>query len=236
MDIVIYYRGWRRNSPAASLAWLGRLARLRMEPRRIVRPKGTVPFSRPRQTWRTKIGTVPVNGSPRIDREFRGRQRVVCPKIRPRSRRPADAGSPRRQRRRLRGNWCSATNRGCCACWSRLVGNREMAEDLTQEVFLRVYRSRKQYVAGRSSPPGCLPSPTTRGERPAQPLATARGQPPRRGQRLGNQPDGQIGRGGQRPDARPATRQGGDPQVVQSAMESLSERQRLAVLLNKFEG
>ena len=43
-----------------------------------------------------------------------------------------------------------------------LVGSRDLAEDLTQEVFLRVFRSRKQYAAGASSPPGCSPSPTTR--------------------------------------------------------------------------
>ena len=29
-----------------------------------------------------------------------------------------------------------------------LVGSRDLAEDLAQEVFLRVYRSREQYVAG----------------------------------------------------------------------------------------
>jgi RNA polymerase sigma-70 factor (ECF subfamily) len=34
------------------------------------------------------------------------------------------------------------------AVLEHLVGNRDQAEDLTQEVFLRVYRSRKSYVAG----------------------------------------------------------------------------------------
>ena len=42
-----------------------------------------------------------------------------------------------------------------------LVGSRELAEDLAQEVFLRVYRARKQYVPAPSSPPGCSPLPTT---------------------------------------------------------------------------
>ena len=42
-----------------------------------------------------------------------------------------------------------------------LVGRRELAEDLAQEVFLRVYRSRQQYCPGPSSPPGCLRLPTT---------------------------------------------------------------------------
>ena len=31
---------------------------------------------------------------------------------------------------------------------AHLVGKRDLAEDLTQEVFLRVYRARKRYVPG----------------------------------------------------------------------------------------
>src|SRR5688572_30873920 len=31
---------------------------------------------------------------------------------------------------------------------AHLVGNRDLAEDLTQEVFLRVYRARKRYIPG----------------------------------------------------------------------------------------
>ena len=31
---------------------------------------------------------------------------------------------------------------------AHLVGRRDLAEDLTQEVFLRVYRARKRYVPG----------------------------------------------------------------------------------------
>ena len=42
-----------------------------------------------------------------------------------------------------------------------LVGRVEEAEDLTQEVFLRIYRARKGYGRGRSSRPGCSRSPTT---------------------------------------------------------------------------
>ena len=42
-----------------------------------------------------------------------------------------------------------------------LVGNIEEAEDLCQEVFLRIYRARKGYRPGPSSRPGCSRSPTT---------------------------------------------------------------------------
>ena len=31
---------------------------------------------------------------------------------------------------------------------AHLIGQRDLAEDLTQEVFLRVYRARKRYVPG----------------------------------------------------------------------------------------
>ena len=31
---------------------------------------------------------------------------------------------------------------------AHLVGGRDLAEDLTQEVFLRVYRARKRYIPG----------------------------------------------------------------------------------------
>jgi len=43
----------------------------------------------------------------------------------------------------------------------RMVRNREQAEDLAQEVFLRVYRARQDTFRARSSPPGCFASPPT---------------------------------------------------------------------------
>ena len=41
--------------------------------------------------------------------------------------------------------WSSAIRTGWWASCSTLVGNREEAEDLTQEVFLRIYKARKGY-------------------------------------------------------------------------------------------
>jgi RNA polymerase sigma-70 factor (ECF subfamily) len=119
----------------------------------------------------------------------------------------------------------------------RLVGDRELAEDLAQEVFLRMYRSRKQYVAGakfatwlftiaNNAASNALRNRSRRheinlrgadsgsGTRPMDKLAQAAS---------GLMPARQLDKAEVR-------------QVVQSAMESLSERQRLAVLLNKFEG
>ena len=40
----------------------------------------------------------------------------------------------------------------------RMVHNQAMAEELAQEVFLRVYRSRQTYGRRRSSRPGCIAS------------------------------------------------------------------------------
>ena len=44
---------------------------------------------------------------------------------------------------------------------AHLIGQRDLAEDLTQEVFLRVYRARKRYVPGAKFSTGCLRSRAT---------------------------------------------------------------------------
>ena len=43
----------------------------------------------------------------------------------------------------------------------RMVQNQAVAEELAQEVFLRVYRSRTSYSLPPSSQPGCFGSPPT---------------------------------------------------------------------------
>ena len=37
-----------------------------------------------------------------------------------------------------------------------MISNRDLAEDLAQEVFMRVYRARERYVPGQSFRRGCL--------------------------------------------------------------------------------
>lgn len=119
-----------------------------------------------------------------------------------------------------------------------MVGNRDQAEDLAQEVFLRVYRSRESYkpgakfstwlftiannvasnarrsrsrrkevnIDGRKSGP--------MGAKPLEQLATAAS---------GQMPTRQLDKAEMR-------------DIVRVAVSALNERQRMAVLLNKFEG
>jgi len=118
-----------------------------------------------------------------------------------------------------------------------LVGRRDQAEDLAQEVFLRVYRARKRYVAGakfstwlytianhvaanalRSSSRrlevNLTARPTESGSSNAlDKMALAAS---------GAMPARQLDKAELR-------------DIVRAALAGLSERQRMAVLLNKFE-
>jgi RNA polymerase sigma-70 factor (ECF subfamily) len=122
------------------------------------------------------------------------------------------------------------------AVMHHVVGNAEEAEDLAQEVFLRVYRARKKYrprskfstwlfTIANNLALNCLRS---RQRKPVVPLAVHDSGP------LGPRPAEQLV-----PD------RGGGPThhlqqeelaaVIRQALEGLNERQRVAVVLNKFE-
>jgi RNA polymerase sigma-70 factor (ECF subfamily) len=118
-----------------------------------------------------------------------------------------------------------------------LVGNAAEAEDLAQEVFLRVYRTRKKYrprakfstwmfTIANNLANNALRS---RRRKPVVPLNLLRDSGP-----LGPRPAEQL--------ARDRSGQPGEHMqqqelaaVVQQALETLNERQRAAVVLNKFE-
>jgi RNA polymerase sigma-70 factor, ECF subfamily len=117
-----------------------------------------------------------------------------------------------------------------------LVGNAEEAEDLAQEVFLRVYRGRKRYhprakfstwlftIANNLA----LNTLRSRQRKPVVPLNVRDSGP------LGPRPAEQLAR--DRADQPTARMQQQElAAIVRRALEGLNERQRAAVVLNKFE-
>jgi RNA polymerase sigma-70 factor (ECF subfamily) len=123
------------------------------------------------------------------------------------------------------------------AVMHHLVGNADEAEDLAQEVFLRVYRNRKKYTPQAKFSTWlftiannlALNALRSRQRKPTVPLPAEASGP------LGARPAEQLVA-----DAGPAPSQQLAHQelaaVIQRALGGLNERQRLAVVLNKFEG
>ena len=118
-----------------------------------------------------------------------------------------------------------------------LVGKHDMAEDLAQEVFLRVYRARGRYVPGAKFSTWLYTI--------AHNVASnaLRGLSRRKEVNLANRDSGEFS--GNPMDAAALAASGLMPtrqldkaevqEVVKLAIAALSERQRMAVLLNKFE-
>jgi len=117
-----------------------------------------------------------------------------------------------------------------------LVGNAEEAEDLAQEVFLRVYRNRKSYTPQAKFSTWfftiannlALNALRNRSRKPAVPLAASDSSP------LGPRPEEQLLRDrGATPSF--GLRQAELTDRIRSALDTLNERQKMAVVLNKFE-
>ena len=120
---------------------------------------------------------------------------------------------------------------------NHLVGNKEEAEDLAQEVFLRVYRARKKYrprskfstwvftIANNLA----LNSLRAKQRRPVVPLLS-----PQDSGAMGTGPQGQMV-----PDPRTGPMQKVQKvelaDRIRAALDGLNERQKMAVVLNKFE-
>ena len=119
-----------------------------------------------------------------------------------------------------------------------LVGSRELAEDLTQEVFLRVYRARESYEPGAKFSTWLY---TIANHVAANALRSRS-----RCHEVTIQASGSSETGGWPLDKMLQASSGQMParqldkaemrEIVQMALESLGERQRMAVLLSKFEG
>jgi RNA polymerase sigma-70 factor (ECF subfamily) len=120
-----------------------------------------------------------------------------------------------------------------------LVGNRDTAEDLAQETFLRVYRSRKNYVPGSKFSTWLF----TIANNVASNARRSRARRKERNVAPAMDETGAWGGGGlenmaQAKSAFMPARQADKAEMraaVRTALETLNERQRLAVLLCKFE-
>jgi RNA polymerase sigma-70 factor, ECF subfamily len=123
------------------------------------------------------------------------------------------------------------------AIFMHLVGDRASAEDLAQEVFLRIYRARHGYeptarfstYVFRIAHNLASNSRRSRGRRKEVPMAGSRSEP---------LPHGVSEQQLKEKSALMPTRQldrAELQQLVQHAMQDLNERQRMALLLHKFE-
>lgn len=118
-----------------------------------------------------------------------------------------------------------------------LVGDRDQAEDLAQEVFLRVYRSRNRYQPGAKfatwlftiANNAALNALRSRARRREVHLA-AHDSGPFRGRPLDRMLQASSSQMPARQFDKAELRE-----IVRLALESLNERQRMAVLLSKFE-
>ncbi|MDZ4659133.1 MAG: sigma-70 family RNA polymerase sigma factor [Bythopirellula sp.] len=120
---------------------------------------------------------------------------------------------------------------------THLVGKRDLAEDLTQDIFLRIYRSRKRYIPGSKFSTWLYTIAHNVASNSRRSLSR------RREVNLVGQESGEFG--GNPLDHAALAASGLMPTrqldkaelsgVVQLAIAALNERQRMAVLLNKFE-
>jgi RNA polymerase sigma-70 factor (ECF subfamily) len=118
------------------------------------------------------------------------------------------------------------------------VGSRELAEDLAQEVFLRVYRARESYEPGAKFVTWLY---TIAHHVAANALRRQSRHPETtlESRRSGSMGIRSLGATLQASSGQMPTRQLDKAEmreIVQMALESLGERQRMAVLLSKFEG
>jgi RNA polymerase sigma-70 factor, ECF subfamily len=122
------------------------------------------------------------------------------------------------------------------AVMAHLVGNADEAEDLAQEVFLRVYRARARYrprskfstwlftIANNLA----LNALRARQRKPVVPLPVQESGP------LGARPQEQLVKDGGTGPMQKVQKQELSA-IIRQALEGLNERQRMAVVLNKFE-
>lgn len=120
-----------------------------------------------------------------------------------------------------------------------LVGKRDLAEDLAQDVFMRVYRSRKTYVPGSRFSTWLFTIVNNVASNARRSLARRKEvQVTNAAEQSGSQPADPMERIATAASGMMPTRQLDKSEmgsIVRQAVESLNERQRMAVLLSKFE-
>jgi RNA polymerase sigma-70 factor (ECF subfamily) len=122
------------------------------------------------------------------------------------------------------------------AVMHHLVGSADEAEDLAQEVFLRVYRTRKKYTPKAKFSTWlftiannlALNALRDRRRRPLLPLEVRESGP------LVGRPGDTPGQARDEPPAH-NLQQEELAAVIRAALDGLNERQRVAIVLNKFE-
>ncbi|MBN2024557.1 MAG: sigma-70 family RNA polymerase sigma factor [Pirellulales bacterium] len=121
---------------------------------------------------------------------------------------------------------------------THLVGSRDQAEDLAQDVFLRVFRARKRYVPASKFSTWLFTIANNVAANARRTLSRrqevkldARGSGP-----LGAHPLDVLAQASSSQMPTRLLAKAEAREVVRLALGALNERQRLAVLLNKFEG
>lgn len=120
-----------------------------------------------------------------------------------------------------------------------LVGNREQAEDLTQEVFLRVYRARGRYEPGAKFSTWLFTIANNVASNARRTYARRKevGVPERHnGSDSSPMQLDQLAKAASGMMPARALDKAEQAEMVREAVKSLNERQRMALLLSKFEG
>jgi RNA polymerase sigma-70 factor (ECF subfamily) len=119
-----------------------------------------------------------------------------------------------------------------------LVGDRSLAEDLTQDVFLRIYRARKSYEPGAKFSTWLFTIANNVARNAKRTLSRRREVGVAAGQGSGSMAVNTLEHLAKEASGLAPTRQLDKAEmadIVRMAMDTLNERQRLAVLLSKFE-
>jgi RNA polymerase sigma-70 factor (ECF subfamily) len=124
------------------------------------------------------------------------------------------------------------------AVLEHLIGNRESAEDLAQEVFLRVFRARQTYEPGARFATWLftIANNVASNARRSKARRKEVGPPPPQPNETSALSLEEIAKAASGAQPTRVVDKAEAADVVRQAMESLGERQKMALLLSRFEG